>query len=104
MVDSIAEEQKSVSARIVETAIQRAEKEQEREERRDMNIEKIAAFKQDVQPLDAQFATIVIDPPWSYGNVSGRQRPAYAERMMDIEGGSAQQERTRTPGAPARQC
>jgi len=65
MVQQIAEEQKSVSARIVVTAIQRAEKEQERQERREMNIEKIAAFTQDTQPLDAQFATIVLDPPSS---------------------------------------
>jgi N6-adenosine-specific RNA methylase IME4 len=32
-----------------------------------------------------KYRTLVVDPPWAYGNKSGRQRPDYAERMMDLE-------------------
>jgi N6-adenosine-specific RNA methylase IME4 len=32
-----------------------------------------------------QYRTLVVDPPWSYGNKSGRQRPGYADRSLTLE-------------------
>jgi N6-adenosine-specific RNA methylase IME4 len=36
-------------------------------------------------PPKGQFHTVVVDPPWAYGNVSGRHGPDYAPRMMTLE-------------------
>ncbi len=33
---------------------------------------------------DGKYPTIVMDPPWKYGNLSGRQKPGYAPSMMDV--------------------
>ena len=65
----------------------RAEKEEKREEQRQENAEKIEEL---ATPLDAQglFQTIVIDPPWDWGdegdvNQFGRAKPDY--HTMPIE-------------------
>lgn len=34
---------------------------------------------------DGKFRTIVVDPPWDYGNKSGRQRADYADKMMTLD-------------------
>ena len=71
----------------VYTEIKRAEKEAERETQRQENAEKIEQLS---SPLDAQglFQTIVIDPPWDWGdegdiNQMGRAKPDY--KTMPIE-------------------
>jgi N6-adenosine-specific RNA methylase IME4 len=64
-------------------------KEQKREARRQENREKVAAVPAaDVALAGAKFATIVIDPPWDFGDEGdndqmGRSRPDYA--TMPIE-------------------
>lgn len=35
--------------------------------------------------LAGKYRTIVVDPPWRYGNQAGRQRPDYADRTMGLE-------------------
>jgi N6-adenosine-specific RNA methylase IME4 len=68
-------------------------KEQEREARRVANRAKIANLTGDVIPLDVKFPTIVIDPPWDWGDEGdvdqlGRAKPDYAtmtiEQLMDF--------------------
>lgn len=70
-----------------------ARKEQEREARRVANRAKIANLAGDVIPLDLKFPTIVIDPPWDWGDEGdvdqlGRAKPDYAtmtiEQLMDF--------------------
>ncbi len=46
--------------------------------------EQAAAEAQTTAP-EGKYRTIVVDPPWSYGNKSGRHSPDYAHRMMDLE-------------------
>ena len=62
-------------------------KEQKREERRETNREKVSET-QSLADLDATFATIVVDPPWDWGDEGdhdqlGRARPTYS--TMSIE-------------------
>jgi N6-adenosine-specific RNA methylase IME4 len=71
--------------------IRRAEKERDREGRREKNREKVRAVPTvaTLQSLDGvKFATIVIDPPWDWGDEGdqdqlGRARPDYS--TMTIE-------------------
>ena len=67
--------------------VKRAEKENRQEERRVENTEKIEKL---ATPLDAQglFQTIVIDPPWDWGdegdvNQFGRAKPEYSTMPFD---------------------
>lgn len=69
------------------TEIVRAEREEKREERRKENAAKISRVGNPVA-AGAKFATIVIDPPWDWGdegdvNQMGRAKPDYA--TMSIE-------------------
>lgn len=68
------------------TEISREKREAKREERRQENAEKA----KDTEPLKAgaKFATIVIDPPWDWGdegdvNQLGRAKPDYATIPID---------------------
>jgi len=66
----------------LEVAQRRAEREQVREERRQANAEVVAATPDPVA-AGARFATILIDPPWDWGdegdvNQLGRAKPDYA--------------------------
>jgi len=71
--------------------VRRADKEAAREARREENRKKIAAVPEPDQAAtvaDAKFATIVIDPPWDWGDEGdqdqlGRARPDYS--TMTIE-------------------
>lgn len=71
--------------------VRRADKEAAREARREENRKKIAAVPEPDQAAavaDAKFATIVIDPPWDWGDEGdqdqlGRARPDYS--TMSIE-------------------
>ncbi|NBW15836.1 MAG: hypothetical protein EBR82_48400 [Caulobacteraceae bacterium] len=71
--------------------VKRELKEQAREARREENRKKIAAVPEPEQAAavaDAKFATIVIDPPWDWGDEGdqdqlGRARPDYS--TMTIE-------------------
>jgi N6-adenosine-specific RNA methylase IME4 len=65
--------------------IKRAEKEQKREERREENRAKVAeaTTPEAIAESGAKFATIMIDPPWDWGDEGdqdqlGRARPDYA--------------------------
>lgn len=66
--------------------VKRADKEAAREARREENRKKIAAVPEPEQAAavaDAKFATIVIDPPWDWGDEGdqdqlGRARPDYS--------------------------
>lgn len=68
-------------------------KEQRREASRAENREKVAHVATANIPIDAKFPTIVIDPPWDWGDEGdqdqlGRARPDYAtmtiEQLMDF--------------------
>lgn len=64
------------------TQAKREVKEQAREERREENRAKVEAVP-DLAASDARFATILIDPPWDWGDEGdadqlGRARPQYA--------------------------
>jgi N6-adenosine-specific RNA methylase IME4 len=71
-------------------------KERKREERREENRQKVAAVPDPVKAVEkaaAKFATIVIDPPWDWGDEGdqdqlGRARPDYATmsiaQLMDL--------------------
>ncbi len=68
-------------------------KESKREARRNANRAKIARIAGDDVPIDVKFPTIVIDPPWDWGDEGdqdqlGRARPDYAtmtiEQLMDF--------------------
>lgn len=65
--------------------VKRAEKEQKREERREENRAKVAeaTTPEAIAESGAKFATIMIDPPWDWGDEGdqdqlGRARPDYA--------------------------
>lgn len=67
--------------------VKRAEKETRQEERRAENVAKVEEL---ATPLDAQglFQTIVIDPPWDWGdegdvNQFGRAKPEYSTMPFD---------------------
>ncbi|HQS22695.1 MT-A70 family methyltransferase [Acidovorax sp.] len=71
------------------TQVKRAEKEEKREERREENRAKVAEVVAPAQIVEAgaRFATIVIDPPWDWGDEGdqdqlGRARPDYATMTM----------------------
>jgi N6-adenosine-specific RNA methylase IME4 len=67
--------------------MQRAAKEKEREARRETNRELVARIG-DPDLGGARFATLVIDPPWDWGDEGdgdqlGRARPTYATMTFD---------------------
>ena len=75
--------------------VKRAKKEKKREERREENRAKVAeaATPEEIAEVGARFATIVIDPPWDWGDEGdqdqlGRARPDYAtmtkEQLLDL--------------------
>jgi N6-adenosine-specific RNA methylase IME4 len=79
--------------------IRRIEKEEQREARREENRAKVAEVKapEDIIKSAAKFATIVIDPPWDWGDEGdqdqmGRARPDYAtmskEQLMALPVGT----------------
>lgn len=79
-----------VSVNAAYTELKRAEREGKREERREENRAKVAAADtpETIIQAGAKFATIVIDPPWDWGdegdgNQMGRAKPDYA--TMPIE-------------------
>lgn len=79
-----------VSINQVYTQIKRAEKEQAREQRREENRAKVATVDEPtkLEDLGSGFATIVIDPPWDWGdegdvNQMGRAKPDYATMGID---------------------
>lgn len=66
---------------------QRVERENKREERREENWQKIEAVE-DPLKAGARFATIVLDPPWDWGdegdvNQFGRARPDYGTMSFE---------------------
>jgi N6-adenosine-specific RNA methylase IME4 len=68
--------------------VRRGQKEDAREERRRENAEKVAATDAPIIDSDAHFATIVIDPPWDWGDEGdvdqlGRARPQYSTMPID---------------------
>ena len=72
------------------TQVKRAEKEEKREERREENRAKIAEVETpaDIIEAGAKFSTIMIDPPWDWGDEGdkdqlGRAKPDYS--TMSIE-------------------
>ena len=50
-----------------------------------LNGTQAAAQKASSTAPQGKYPTIVVDPPWSYQNKSGRQRQAYADRTMTLE-------------------
>jgi N6-adenosine-specific RNA methylase IME4 len=79
--------------------IRRIEKEEKREARREENRAKVseAQAPEDIIKAEAKFATIVIDPPWDWGDEGdqdqmGRARPDYAtmskEQLMALPVGT----------------
>ena len=88
LVDDIREHKLSIDAAYKQVKEQeRADKEAKREEQRQENAEKVEQLS---SPLEAQglFQTIVIDPPWDWGdegdiNQFGRAKPDY--HTMPIE-------------------
>lgn len=77
---------KIMSGEMTVTAATHIVKEQEREQRREDNrkkIERVSEPEKVVQVIDAKYATIVIDPPWDWGDEGdqdqfGRARPDYS--------------------------
>jgi len=73
------------------TQIVRAEKEEKREERREENrakIAEVATTPQSIIEVGAKFSTIMIDPPWDWGDEGdkdqlGRARPDYSTMSID---------------------
>lgn len=62
--------------------VKREAKEEKREERRQQNRKIIEANPQSISELKAKFSTIVIDPPWDWGDEGdcdqlGRAKPTY---------------------------
>lgn len=65
----------------------RAKKERKRQERREENRQKIETVPDPIQ-ADARFATIVLDPPWDWGDEGdvdqlGRARPTYSTLSLN---------------------
>lgn len=74
----------------VYTDIKRQEREERRDERRHENAKKIELITKpaDIAAVGARFATIVIDPPWDWGdegdvNQMGRAKPDYSTMGLD---------------------
>lgn len=68
--------------------VKRELKEQRREERREENRQKIASVPVPTVAIRARYATIVIDPPWDWGDEGdgdqlGRARPDYGTMSID---------------------
>jgi len=70
--------------------VRRAKKEKKRESRRKENRAKVAEVEKpaDIVRVGVKFATIVIDPPWDWGDEGdqdqlGRARPDYATMSID---------------------
>jgi len=90
-VENTPELKKALTERRPVLQVKRELKEQAREARREENRKKIAAVPEPDQTAvaaDAKFATIVIDPPWDWGDEGdqdqfGRARPDYS--TMTIE-------------------
>jgi N6-adenosine-specific RNA methylase IME4 len=90
-VENTPELKKAVEEKRPVLQVKRELKEKAREARREENRKKIAAVPEPEQAAavaDAKFATIVIDPPWDWGDEGdqdqlGRARPDY--RTMTIE-------------------
>jgi N6-adenosine-specific RNA methylase IME4/transposase-like protein len=90
-VESTPELKQAVSERRPVLQVKRELKEQAREARREENRQKISAVPEPENAAavaDAKFATIVIDPPWDWGDEGdqdqlGRARPDYS--TMSIE-------------------
>lgn len=83
----------AAAAKTVAGAEARELKEQRREASRAENREKVAHVATANIPIDVKFPTIVIDPPWDWGDEGdqdqlGRARPDYAtmtiEQLMDF--------------------
>jgi N6-adenosine-specific RNA methylase IME4 len=77
--------QKAISERKPVLQVKREMKEEKRETRREENRAKVseAQAPEDIIKSEAKFATIVIDPPWDWGDEGdqdqlGRSRPDYA--------------------------
>ena len=77
------------------TKLKRQEKEQQREARRAENAQRIssATSLDDLPAAGARFATIVLDPPWDWGDEGdcdqmGRSRPTYGtmplEKLLEL--------------------
>jgi len=73
----------------VETKATREQREEQREERRDANAAKVVAVSDPRELLKiGRFSTIVIDPPWDFGdegdiNIMGRAKHDYASMSID---------------------
>lgn len=94
IVETKAKSQELTSAGLLRVSTQRkrADKEAKREQRRQENAIK-AAMATDPITVGAHFATILIDPPWDWGdegdvNQMGRAKPDYAtmtiEQLLDL--------------------
>ena len=77
--------QKAIAERKPVLQVKREMKEERREERREENRAKVAeaTTPEEIAQVGAKFATIVIDPPWDWGDEGdqdqlGRARPDYA--------------------------
>ena len=87
--------QKAILQRRPVSQVKREMKEKKREKRREENRAKVAeaAAPQEIAEVGAKFATIMIDPPWDWGDEGdqdqlGRARPDYAtmtkEQLLDL--------------------
>ena len=88
-----AEPSGAAVARKAAAAGKREAKEDQREARRAENRDKIAAAPEPLKIISGRFATIMIDPPWDWGDEGdqdqlGRARPTYEtwpiERIMGL--------------------
>ena len=82
--------QKAIRERRPVSQVKRETKEKKREERREENRAKVAeaATPEEIAEVGARFATIMIDPPWDWGDEGdqdqlGRARPDYATMTKD---------------------
>jgi N6-adenosine-specific RNA methylase IME4 len=82
--------QKAIDERKPVLQVKRELRERKREERRQENRAKVAEVEKpaDIVQVGAKFATIVIDPPWDWGDEGdqdqlGRARPDYATMSID---------------------
>jgi len=98
-VARLPELQRAIAERKPVLQVKREIKEREREARREENRAKVseAQAPEDIIKSEAKFATIVIDPPWDWGDEGdqdqmGRARPDYAtmskEQLMALPVGT----------------